>query len=71
MPTFKFWYKKEIQAKDIAQAIRLEKKAELKFDSVSQSDECDRELHPCIGFDAYQEDDEYMIGEVCKRKKKC
>lgn len=51
MPLYKFWYKKEVKARNLSEAMKVEKKHGLKFDSVVEDeDHSERELHPLIGF---------------------
>jgi len=50
MPTFNFWYKKQIIAGNLAKAIKKEKKVKIQFHSVDQDDKSDKELTPAIGF---------------------
>lgn len=51
MPLYKFWYKKEVKAHSLSEAMKKEKKHELRFDSVVEDeDRSERELHPLIGF---------------------
>jgi len=47
---FVFWYKKEIKANSIGEAIKKEKKVKLKFDSVKEYQDDNQELTPQIGF---------------------
>jgi len=57
-PKYIFWQKKEIKAKDLNEAIKVEKKFKYKFDSVAeQEDKSENDLTPCIGFTEYQEED--------------
>ena len=59
MPTYKFWYKKEIKARSLDEAMRMEKQSKIQFDSVQEhDDQSERELTPLIGFSIPTESDE-------------
>lgn len=57
MPKYILWYKKEIVAPDLSKALRVEKKAPLKFHSIVEDEEPQpKQLESLIGF---QVQDEY------------
>lgn len=56
MPKFIFWYKKEVMAKDLAQAVRKEPKVSIKLNEVVQDDKGEKELASCIGFTVYPDE---------------
>lgn len=48
---YTFWYKKEIEAKSLDKAVKLEKKAKLEMTSVQREDEdSNKQLTSAIGF---------------------
>lgn len=58
MPQYIFWQKKIVKARNLNQALRIEKKIKYKFDSVAEAnDPSERELQPCIGFQVATESD--------------
>lgn len=56
MNKFTFWYKNEIKADNIAQAIKKEKKKKPELDEIKVGGSNDN-LEPCIGFEVYDEDE--------------
>ena len=59
MPKYKFWYKKEVEAKHLQEALRKEKSVKIRLDSVIEEDEKNENLAPAIGFkvDDYEDYD--------------
>ena len=58
MRKFTFWYKKEIEAQSLEEAIKIEKKTPLVLSSVEHTDEPTKEHTSCIGFQINTESDE-------------
>ncbi len=50
MAKFIFWYKKELEAKDVLTAVRKEKKIPVKFHSLEEKEDKKEQLESCIGF---------------------
>lgn len=48
---YKFWYRKEVTAKDLSEALKKSKTEKMQFDSVVEVDnEAPRQLEPLVGF---------------------
>jgi len=58
MPLYKFWYVKEVKAKDLNHAMKIEKKHRPRFESLQEVEsQEEREHQPLIGFEIPTESD--------------
>lgn len=51
---YTFWYKRKVEAKSLAQAIKVEKKQKMILSSIVPEEEHREELQPLIGFQVEQ-----------------
>lgn len=59
MKRYTFWYKKVVTAESLGEAVKKERKQPILLSSMETEDIKRDELTPCIGFQIYNEDDEY------------
>lgn len=60
MPSYTFWYKKEVNAKNLLDAMRAEKKCKLEFESIVENKTPKHEsLESLIGFQVRDEEENF------------